>query len=29
LNDEPHDHDAPVDERWSTLSKLKEFRPER
>jgi uncharacterized protein len=29
LNEEPHDHDAPVDERWSTLAKLKEFRPER
>jgi uncharacterized protein len=29
LNDEPHDHEAPVDERWTTLSKLKEFHPER
>src|SRR5438445_13000870 len=29
LNEEPHDHDAPVDERWSNLSKLKEFHPER
>jgi uncharacterized protein len=29
LNEEPHDHDAPVDERWSKLSKLKEFHPER
>ena len=29
LNEEPHDHEAPVDERWSTLSKLKEFHPER
>jgi uncharacterized protein len=28
LNEEPHDHGAPVDERWSTLSKLKEFHPE-
>jgi uncharacterized protein len=29
LNEDPHDHDASVDERWSKLSKLKEFRPER
>ena len=29
LNEDPHDHDAPVDERWSRLSKLKEFHPER
>ena len=29
LNEDPHDHDAPVDERWSKLSKLKEFHPER
>ena len=29
LNEEPHDHDAPVDERWSTLNKLNEFHPER
>jgi uncharacterized protein len=29
LNEEPHDHEAPVDERWSTLNKLKEFHPER
>jgi uncharacterized protein len=29
LNDEPHDHDDPVDERWSKLSKLRDFRPER
>ena len=28
LNEEPHEHDAPVDERWSTLAKLKEFHPE-
>ncbi len=28
-NEDPHDHDAPVDERWSKLSKLKEFHPER
>ena len=29
LNDDPHDHEAPADERWSKLSKLKEFHPER
>ena len=29
LNEEPHDHDAPVDERWSKLAKLRDFRPER
>jgi len=29
LNEEPHDHDVPVNERWSKLSKLKEFHPER
>jgi uncharacterized protein len=29
LNEEPHDHDAPVEERWSKLAKLKEFHPER
>jgi uncharacterized protein len=29
LNEEPHDHDAPADERWSKLAKLKEFHPER
>jgi uncharacterized protein len=28
-NEDPHDHDAPVDDRWSKLSKLKEFHPER
>ena len=28
LNEEPHDHVAPVDERWSTLTKLKDFHPE-
>lgn len=29
LNEEPHDHEAPVDDRWSKLSKLREFHPER
>ena len=29
LNEEPHDHDAPADERWSKLAKLKDFHPER
>jgi uncharacterized protein len=29
LNEEPHDHDAPIDERWSKLAKLKDFHPER
>ena len=29
LNDEPHDHDAPVEERWTRLEKLKDFHPER
>jgi len=29
LNDEPHEHDSPVDERWSKLSKLRDFHPER
>ena len=29
LNDEPHDHDAPVEEGWTRLEKLKDFHPER
>src|SRR6267142_2428922 len=29
LNEEPHDHDSPVDARWSKLSKLRDFHPER
>jgi uncharacterized protein len=29
LNEDPHEHDAPVDDRWSKLSKLRDFRPER
>lgn len=29
LNVDPHQHDEAVDERWSKLSKLKEFHPER
>jgi uncharacterized protein len=29
LNEEPHNHDAAVDERWSKLSKLRDFHPER
>ena len=28
-NEDPHDHDAPVDERWSKLQELKKFRPDR
>ena len=28
LNTDPHEHEDPVDERWTTLSKLKDFHPE-
>ena len=27
LNDDPHTHDDPTDERWATLTKLKDFHP--
>jgi uncharacterized protein len=29
LNTDPHEHQAPVDDRWSKLSKLRDFHPER
>jgi uncharacterized protein len=29
LNTDPHEHEAPVDERWQKLSKLKDFHPDR
>ncbi|HKW77656.1 MAG TPA: DUF177 domain-containing protein [Candidatus Limnocylindria bacterium] len=29
LNDDPHDHDAPTDERWAKLEALKDFHAER
>ncbi len=29
LNDEPHSHDEPTDERWAKLGVLKDFHPER
>lgn len=29
LNDEPHAHDEPTDERWAKLGVLKDFHPER
>ena len=29
LNDDPHVHDEPVDERWARLADLKDFHPER
>lgn len=29
LNTDPHEHEAPVDERWERLSKLKDFHPDR
>lgn len=29
LNDDPHTHDEPTDERWAALTKLKDFHPDR
>ena len=29
LNDDPHVHDEPTDERWARLAELKDFHPER